>query len=242
VKSLPMETEAVRSLIVTSEPLAESATLLERYQLSLEKYQATLAITRQILTGKHGAYELFFYDGLSKFYELCMDIVSKGRYLQGQVFDEKGDYTTRLYGHAHQLFRNYLTEIYMSNTPLFVATAWERLAGEDENASEAEKRTAQRTGQRVWLPAFPGQMGYTINGEFDWSIRAGLSYPQECDSCAVYRKHKETAAEVATGQHYTWQLKPRGDVQHVGVKGLYHIVPTYVHQSWPNLCDFILNT
>ncbi len=233
VKSIPLEQENIESLVLESGPLSNEADQAERYARSMEQYQVVLKVTRQILRGEYGEYDIFFLDGFSKFYETILDVVCKGRFLQGIVFSETGDYTTRLYQASHTLARNYLSEIYESSLfPLVITTCWEKLREPDQNASSEEVREHVRKGKRVWMPALPGQMGDLATGEFDWCVRASYTMPGVCSHCiALSRAGKQK--DVPASLHGTFQVLPYDDVQCVGVKGR-SISPqyTFIHQEW----------
>jgi hypothetical protein len=244
IRSIP-STPNIQSITFECEPVAEdeslslAANIQKHYVHSMEKYQAVLNATRSILKGNHGTADILFLDGLSKFYDLTLDIVTKGRYLQGIPFETAGDYTTRLYGNSHVLFRNYLSEIYLAERfSVIIATAWERLGQEEEDISESQKMQNTKQGQRVWLPALPGQMGNLAAGEFDWCIRAGFTLGRDCNTCQMIKKKGGKALD---DYHHTFQLAPDGKVQCVGMKGMRgRRVPTYIHQEWADLKQFIL--
>ncbi len=235
IRSIPVA-DHIQAYIFDSLPLVPEATVQEHYAASLDKYHNVLAVTRTILAQKDKP-EVLFLDGLSKFYDLILDVVTKGKYLQGRPFDETGDYTTRLYGNAHTLFRNYLSEIYLSALPTIIATAWERLTYDDEASSDQQKRQDTRQGLRVWVPALPGQMGNLAAGEFDWCVRTGLTRGAECTQCQMIKKK---GGKPLGDYHYTFQLQPWQHVQCVGIKGMKdHSIPTFIHQDWPMLRDFV---
>src|SRR6266446_7795866 len=101
VKSIPMEKDNITSILFGVEPLPEEAEQSHRFQRSKEKYHVVLTATRRILKGEFGSYDVLYLDGFSKFYETILDVVCKGRYLKGDVFEETGSYTTRLYQASH---------------------------------------------------------------------------------------------------------------------------------------------
>lgn len=240
IKSIPQDKENIIALCPVYETLPEEATPQDHFNLSMEKYQVTLQTTRQILAGKYGEGDIFFGDGLSKFYEIILDLTAKGKYLRGLAFDDKGDYTTRIYGQAHVLFKNYLSEVYLNGTfKYIIMTCWEKLSHEDENASDQEKRDNLRHGRRVWLPALPGQMANLSSGEFDWCIRAGFTSRMNCTMCNAFAK-KGLKQNIIDKEHHTFQLKPDEDVQCVAVKGSRtRNIPTYIHQEWDYLKSYI---
>lgn len=240
IKSIPQDQDNIIALTPTYDTLPENASQSEYLQLSLDKYNITLQTIRKILKLEYGEGDVLFLDGLSKFYETVLDITGKGKYLQGRAFENTGDFTTRIYGQAHVLFRNFLSEIYLNSTFQYViSTCWEKLSHEDENASEQEKRDNLKHGRRVWLPALPGQMANLSTGEFDWCIRAGFTHTLHCTMCKAFTK-KNLKDKVIEGDHHTLQLRPYEDVQCVAVKGSRNkIIPTFIHQEWEYLKSYI---
>lgn len=239
VRSIP-QSDNIISLIPVYDTLSEEANSSEHYQLSVEKYNTTLSTIRRILKGEYGQADILFLDGLSKFYEIILDITGKGKYLQGKAFETSGDYTTRIYGQAHVLFRNFLSEIYQNSTHKYIiSTCWEKLSHDDENASDSEKRDNLKHGRRVWLPALPGQMANLSTGEFDWCIRAGFTHNLQCTMCRAFSS-KNMKDKIIEGEHHTFQLRPYEDVQCVAVKGTRNkAIPTFIHQEWNYLKSYI---
>jgi hypothetical protein len=239
-KTIPQDQDNIEPIILIPDPLPENASALDQYEHSAERYNALLLTSRLILKGEYGAKDILFVDGLSKLYDIIMDVVCKGRYLKGEPFQERGDYTTRLYASAHMLMRQYLTELYDSKLfKLIICTAWERLIEPDPNASVAEAANTVRLGQREWVGAFPGQLGYLVPGEFDWTIRAAYTRPAVCTTCQLAAgQGKHTLAQ--RDGHLTYQLLPYDDCQCVGLKGMR--VPraaTFIHQDWNVLRSFV---
>jgi len=231
IKSIP-EKENIESFIFEIEPLKEECSNSDRYKLSLEKYNIVLSTTRSILKQN---FDLFFGDGLSKFYQVCLDVATKGLYSSGNEFE------ARLYGTAHVLFSNYLNEVYSSPIKTTVFTSWEKLGQEDENSSDQEKRENLKRGNRVWIPALPGQMANISTGEFDAVIRAGFTNTPLCSMCSIFRE-KKLESKIISGEHHTFQLKPKDDVQCVGIKGKRNKkIPTFIHQEWSYLKELILS-
>ncbi len=239
IRSIPIQ-DNITPITFTYATLPEEATDLDHYNLSMTKYQETLKATRSVLSGKLDTCDILFLDGLSKFYEIILDITAKGKYLQGRAFDTSGTYTTRIYGQAHVLFRNYLSEIYNSSVCNYIiSTSWEKLSHEDENSSDNEKRDNLKQGKRVWLPALPGQMASLSTGEFDWCIRTGFVSPYDCTMCKAFRSNN-IKGEIFNEDHFSLQLKPFNDVQCVGIKGTKgRSVPTFIHQEWKYLKQYI---
>ena len=239
-KSIPIK-DNIQAVIFTYDTLPEDATLQDRYMLSMQKYQDVLSVTGKILKGELGEFDIFFGDGVSSFYNTVIDIVTRGRYLQGDVFDTSPNatYSTRLYQPAHTLFSGYIESIYNSTATTAIMTCWERLAIEDANASMQKQKEDIKSGERVWIPALPGQMGVIGPGKFDWCIRTGFTHTMQCDTCQALTRAGRGKDRV-DGQHHTLQLMPNSDVQCVGIKGArMRRIPTFIHQEWSHLKGFI---
>jgi hypothetical protein len=242
IKSIPIQ-DNIESFTFEIDPLPEGASTQDRYKASMEKELAISTLTNSILKGDYGHFDIFFGDGLSKYYELCLDIVSRGKYLEGNPFDTEGAFTTRLYGNAHVRFRNYLSLVYSSSIPISLFTCWEKLGYEDENISDKDKRDNLRVGNRVWLPALPGQMANLSTGEFDFVVRTGFTNTPLCDMCKAFASNtnKDIQALVQKGEHHTLQLQPKNDVQCVGIKGIRkRYIPTFIHQEWSYLKGYVV--
>lgn len=241
IQSIP-EGENFHSYVFEVEPLPEDASLRDKLQVSLEKKDLVERTTRSILAGKEGKVDVFVADGLLKYHEIITDCVSGGRFLEGKPFETKGDYTTKLFGPAHQLFKNYLSEIYYSQVPIFIGTTWVKYDFESENESQQQKESDLRHGMRKLYPHLPGQMRHDITGEFDGYIHCCWVEPTQCDMCKFFIKKGQTA-HVIEEPHRVWQVKPKGEVVGVGLKDhtgrLSSGSFTYIHQDWQILKQLI---
>lgn len=236
IKSIPTQ-DNIESFTFESEILNDNPSQLDKYTSSLEKYSAVIKITNSIIKGEYGDFDILFGDGLSKFYEICLDLSTKGAFSIGN------DFEARAYGSAHVRFRDYLSSVYSSTIPISLFTSWEKLGHEDENSSDKEKKENLKGGNRVWIPALPGQMANLSTGEFDFVVRTGFTNTPLCDMCLAFSQNsnKDIQALVERGEHFTLQLQPKNDVQCVGIKGnRKRNIPTFIHQEWNYLRRYVL--
>ena len=219
-KTVP-QTENIDYYSLEYESLSNSAPASEWLQLSLDKYNSTLNLTREILSVQREPGEILFLDGLSKLAEVALAISTGGIYAKdGTVPRPREQFKP-----SYTLVENYLTEIYMSRAfSTVICTAWQKLDDPDQNSSEDETKSKVKLGRRQWFPNFPGQLGLTIAGSFDWCIHAGTAMGVDCTQC----KDQNT---IGMKLHPVYQLLPWDDVQCVGVKGK-AIDKTFIHQNW----------
>jgi len=230
VRSLPVG-DNFHVYTFTYEPLPDDAKEGDYFDLLREKQRDVEILTRQLIKGEFGKVDVLVGDGLLKYYEICMGRLSRGKFTKGDPFETSGSYTTRLFGSGHQVFKNYLGEIYHSSIPLFIGTTWVKYDFEEENLSDSQKRDQMKQGGQKLFPHLPGQMRRDVIGEFDASILCTWSMFNKCATCAVAQKNNKPFEKE---EHRVWQLCPFGDAQFVGIKDarIGKKYPIFIHQDW----------
>jgi len=111
-------------------------------------------LTVEILAGKYGQFDVFFGDGLHKYYGVGLADVTNGASETGEEFEAK------LYGQAHKVFFSYLRMVRDSNAiATKVFTVWDGREKDDPDAKD-------RDTEKHIFPELPGKAAKDVMGEF----------------------------------------------------------------------------
>lgn len=153
-----------------------------------------LQVTTDIITGKNGPCDVFFGDGVHRFYEYFVDVATGGDYFKGKVKD-KGWLPV---GQAKVAFKEYLKMVKAApNIKVVVFTCWD---GAELDRSFTKDAT-DLGGPKHIMPGFVGQMAKEAMGEFSLIL-----------SC-----HRDVSPVTGKGEFW-WQIIPQGDVMGAQIK------------------------
>lgn len=172
------------------------------------------SLTIEIITKENGPIHTFFGDGVHRYYEYYIDMISGGRYFKGQM--EKEDWLAT--AQARTAFKEYLKMVKQSSVPVVVFTSWD--------AYEPEK-PGDVFGPRSIYPDMVGKMARDIMGEF---------------SLILSSQWKPNPITGKTPKFW-WQLKPSEEVKGAAIKidpEIWENLPEKVDQDWQALERLLL--
>lgn len=183
-------------------------------------------LTWEILTGKRGEIATFFGDGLHKlaacywrreYQKLTLQYADQ--LADGKTTEDKirlQSYGNENYGACKETLQ-YISRVSHSSVQNVVFSTWE---GREVDDPDAPQGSAARKNSHIFAD-LPGKLARQIVGEFSVVLRSEVSLPG--------LDGKQTG---------TWQIKPKGKVWGVGVKGPIEIVsklPAEVPMDWQKL-------
>lgn len=120
-------------------------------------------VTAEILTGKHGAFDVLALDGLHKLHALYLAVATGGESARSY------DFEARLYGEAWKNFMAYLHMIFRCATiKKKVFTVWDGREKDDPDAKDKDT-------QKHIFPELPGKGAKEIMGEFAVALYARVT-------------------------------------------------------------------